>query len=99
MMTVTDRRVTTRQPADSARILRWVFVRGTKAVTCEVRISGKETYDVCVVPHWDISSSVIEPCDRPATALRRHAEIAWHFREAGWILVRESSRQTTGLAA
>jgi hypothetical protein len=99
MMSVTDRSVPTRQPADSARILRWVFVRGTKAVTCEVRLCATETYDVCVVPHWDISSSVIEAFNRPASALRRHAEIAWHFREAGWILVRESSRQTAGLAA
>ena len=99
MMTVTDRSVSTRQPADSARILRWVFVRGTTALTCEVRVCGKETYDVSVVPHWDISSSVIETYDRPASALRRHAEIAWHFREAGWILVRESSRQTAGAAA
>jgi hypothetical protein len=99
MMTVTDRSVATRQPADSARILRWVFVRGTKGVTCEVRVCGKETYDVCVVPHWDISSSVIEPFNRPASALRRHAEIATYFREAGWILVRESTRQTAGLAA
>jgi len=99
MMNVTDRSDPTRQPADSARILRWVFVRGTKAVTCEVSVCGKETYDVCVVPHWDISSSVIEAFNRPASALRRHAEIAAYFREAGWILVRERTRQTAGLAA
>src|SRR5678815_1985537 len=94
MMTASHGSVPARQRADSAGILRWVFLRGTKAVTCEVTVCGNLTYDVCVVPHWDVSSSAIETFDRPASALRRHAEIACHFREAGWILVRESTRQT-----
>jgi hypothetical protein len=99
MMTASHRSVPTRQHADSAGTLRWVFLRGTKAVTCEVRTCGKQTYDVCVVPHWDVSSSAIETFDRLASALRRHAEIACYFRETGWVLVRESKRQTAGLAA
>jgi len=67
-----------------------VFLRGTKALSCELRVSGSKVYDVCVIPHWDVSSAVVEPFDRPAGALRRHAEISSHFRRAGWILTRQS---------
>jgi hypothetical protein len=81
------------------RGLRWVFLRGSQAVTCEVRVCGRQTYDVCVVPHWDVSSSAIETFNRPAAALRRHAEIAWYFRQAGWILAREGGRNATAIAA
>ena len=83
--------------AEPKGILRWVFLRGSKALTCEVRACGKQTYDVSVVPHWDVSSSVVETFNRPASALQRHAEICWYFREAGWILVRE--RQSSRVAA
>jgi len=89
MTTSTIRAVSTRKQAESAGTLRWIFLRGTRALTCEVRVFG-ETNDVSVVPHWDVSSSVIESFDRPASALRRHAEIASYFRQAGWSLVRES---------
>jgi hypothetical protein len=87
-MTSMNRAVSTRKQAESAGTLRWVFLRGTRVLTCEVRVFGK-TFDVSVVPHWDVSASVIESFDRPASALRRHAEIASHFREAGWSQVRE----------
>jgi hypothetical protein len=88
MTTPDTRKVPTRQLAESGEILRWIFLRGTKTLTCEVRASGKQAYDVCVVPHWDVSSSVIETFKRPGGALQRHAEIASDFREAGWSLVR-----------
>jgi len=91
MTTSINRRVAAK-PAESAGILRWIFLRGTRVLTCEIRSSGK-TYDVSVVPHWDVSASVIESFDRPASALRRHAEIASDFRQAGWSQVREGTRE------
>ena len=78
------------QAEESVRVLRWVFFRGTKAVSCEVRATGQRVFDVCVVPHWDVSSAVIEAFDRPGLALQRHAEISSHLRGAGWILTRET---------
>ena len=87
MTTSINRRISAK-PAESAGILRWIFLRGTRVLTCEIRSFGK-TYDVSVVPHWDVSASVIESFERPASALRRHAEIASYFRQAGWSLVRE----------
>jgi len=91
MTTSINRRVPGK-PAESAGILRWIFLRGTRVLTCEIRSFGK-TYDVSVVPHWDVSASVIESFERPASALRRHAEIASEFRQAGWSQVREGRRE------
>ena len=87
------KRTRTRRDAESVGVLRWIFLRGTQALTCDLRTTGGYAYDVCVVPHWDVSSSVIESYDRPADALRRHAEIARYFRQAGWALVRDTSGQ------
>ena len=72
-------------------IVRWVFHRGSEALTCEVdaRQTG-EGYDICVVPHWDVTSAVVEPVDSTVSALRRHAEIARALREAGWSVARRS---------
>lgn len=84
---------------ESVGILRWIFLRGAKALTCEVRVNGRHSHDVCVVPHWDVSSSIVERYDRPASALRRHAQIARDFRQAGWTLIREAGNQHVGAAA
>jgi hypothetical protein len=80
----------TRRRAEGIRILRWVFVRGNNVLTCEVRANGRQSHDVCVVPHWDVSSSVVERHARAASAFRRHAEIVSTFRQSGWILVRDA---------
>jgi hypothetical protein len=78
-----------RSYAEPAGILRWIFVRGTNAVTCEIRVNGPHSHDVCVLPHWNLSSAIVDRYDRPARAFRRHAEIAQRFREAGWTLIRQ----------
>jgi hypothetical protein len=84
--------------AEPTGILRWIFRRGTNALTCEIRVNGTHSHDVCVVPHWDLSSAVIERYDRPARALWRHAEIARRFREAGWTLIRAGSDHASAAA-
>jgi hypothetical protein len=71
---------------EPACILRWVFQRGPEVLTCAVENSGeRSSYDVCVLPHWDLSDSTVERFDAPASALRRHAEIALQLRQAGWV--------------
>jgi hypothetical protein len=79
-------------------ILPWIFLRGTKAITCEIRVDGPMSYDVCLLPHWDLSSAMIERYDRPANAFYRHAEIAEAFREAGWTLIRAGSDHASAAA-
>jgi hypothetical protein len=84
--------------AEPVGLLPWIFLRGTKAVTCEIRVDGPAAYDVCVLAHWDLSSATIERYDRPASAFYRHAEIAEAFREAGWTLIRNGSAHTSAAA-
>jgi hypothetical protein len=70
----------------SAPILRWIFHRGASAITCELDARGNRSYDVCIVPHWDVLSSVVEHFEAPSVALLRHAEIARRLRASGWVL-------------
>lgn len=74
---------TSREPEP---VLRWIFRRDASALTCGLDVRANRAYDVCVVPHWDVSSSLIEHFDAPAGALLRHAEIARRLRENGWVL-------------
>jgi hypothetical protein len=86
----TDTRVTTQATQfESHELVKWVFLKGMKSITCEVRVNSAQSFDVCVLPHWDVSSGVVEGFKDMANALRRHAEIALSFRDAGWALVRE----------
>jgi hypothetical protein len=72
-------------------ILRWIFLKDAKALTCEIRMNGRASHDVCVLPHWNIADTTVERYGRAAEALRRHAEIASQLRDAGWMLVRPQS--------
>jgi hypothetical protein len=65
-------------------ILRWTFQRNAATLTCAIDVADDQRFEVCVVPHWDVKSSVIERYDAPMTALERHAHIALKLREAGW---------------
>jgi hypothetical protein len=87
MLPLTDVMNTRTHPgSESAPVLRWVFRREAHAITCELDIRGHRSYDVCTVPHWDVSSSVVEHFEATAPALLRHAQIARTLRETGWIL-------------
>jgi len=91
--------MTTKKTARHSRLLeptgllRWVFLKGRTIISCAVRLDGPHCYDVCVVPHADLAATVIERYRRASEASARHAEIAQHFRDAGWILIRERSAE------
>jgi hypothetical protein len=71
---------------EPACMLRWVFHRGPNVLTCAVEAAGgRASYEVCILPHWDLSLATVEHFDAPAGALRRHAEIASRLRLAGWM--------------
>ena len=85
--------------AEPACILRWVFYRGPDALTCAVETPGdRSSYDVCILPHWNLSVATVEHFDAPASALRRHAEIASRLRQAGWV-AHYGTSHPTGIAA
>ena len=75
--------------AESTGLVRWVFFRDHKVLTCEVRVNRDRSHEVFVVPHWDVSATVVERFDRAWGALRRHAEISREFRQAGWAIAHE----------
>ena len=74
-----------------------MFLRNGKVLTCAIRSSGQQAHDICVIPHWDVSSSVIERHGSAASAMRRHAELVRDFREGGWMVVRD--RATRAIVA
>jgi hypothetical protein len=72
-------------------ILRWVFQRDVETLTCRIDVADTNRFEVCVVPHWDVSQAVIERFDAPMSALSRHAEIARRLRESGWMVMDRSA--------
>ena len=91
-------RVPRQQAALSGCLLRCVFHKGPDAVTCAVEVTDTHSYEVCVLPHWNVSESVVEHFEAPAGAVRRHAEIARHLRQSGWV-AHYGATHPTGVAA
>lgn len=69
---------------ESARVLRWVFRRGKQAITCEIDATRGGGCEVCLVPHWNVSASLVESFHTVHEGFQRHAEVARRLRETGW---------------
>ncbi|HEY3043372.1 MAG TPA: hypothetical protein VGJ39_05080 [Vicinamibacterales bacterium] len=68
-------------------LVRWQFERGDRHLACMVQAAPvTSSYEVAIVPLWDVAGSAVETFDSPAAALHRHAAIAAGLREAGWTL-------------
>ncbi|MBI3048110.1 MAG: hypothetical protein HYY76_07330 [Acidobacteria bacterium] len=61
-----------------------MFHRNDDAITCEIDAAGDRAFEVCIVPHWDVSAATIERFEAVHRAFERHAELARRLREAGW---------------
>jgi len=71
---------------DPTCLLRWVFHRGADSLTCAIETAASRTsYDVCILPHWNLEVASVEPFPAAKNAMRRHAEIASRLRQAGWV--------------
>jgi hypothetical protein len=87
--TLTARR---RRTLDAARLVCWIFHRNGHALTCQVDARATpSSYDVCIVPHWNVAAASVETVKSPVKALRLHAEIAKQLQEAGWLLARRTA--------
>lgn len=76
---------------DSRLVLRWVFRKRNRLITCLLQQREVEqSYEICLVPHWDIASAVSVQTDTSLSAFCRHAEFAMHLRAAGWAVVARS---------
>ena len=80
-------------------MLRWILERDKNAVTCQLDARGSRSYEVCIVPHWNPSSAVIESYDAPTPALLRHAEITRRLREKGWMVIDHVAAESIHAAA
>ena len=84
-MTTTSKRFLT---SGAARpMLRWVFIRNGRMLTCELDARARHTFDVSLIPHWNISASVVERFGNAVAAMERHAALAGALRDAGWTVV------------
>jgi hypothetical protein len=81
------------------RVLRWVFRRNHAAITCEIDAAGDHAFDVCVIPHWNVSASTIERFDAVYRAFERHAELARRLGDAGWVHTPEMTHRPRAAAA
>jgi hypothetical protein len=88
-----------RSDARPVNILRWTFHLANQTLACDIRTTGSQSCAVCVVPFWNPKAATVENFNQPSGALRRHAEIAWRLRGAGWILDRGSAGRTIDNAA
>jgi hypothetical protein len=71
----------------SIRLLRWVFQRENRLLTCQLdRKDHHASYVLSLVPHWDVRQAVSESYDAGVNAFRRHAAIADQLRSQGWTL-------------
>ena len=65
----------------------WILQRDANAITCQLDARGGRCYEVCILPHWNPSSAVLERFDSLTEALRHHAEIGARLREQGWTVI------------
>ncbi len=81
------------------QMLRWVFRRGGRAVTCEIDARDDRGYEVAVIPHWDVSGAQVEQFDDALGAMERHASIARSLRAGGWVVIDHAVPRYVGYAA
>ena len=71
----------------SIRLLRWVFQRENRLLTCQLDREGhQDAYTLSLVPHWDVREAVSETFQAGVSAFRRHATVADQLRSQGWTL-------------
>jgi hypothetical protein len=78
----TPRHTSTIEPTP---VLRWVFHRGGHALTCAVDATPQSSFELCVLPHWNLSLGTVEEFSTASSALHRHAEVAALLRQSGWV--------------
>ena len=71
----------------STRLLRWVFQRGNRLLTCQLDCEGRRaSYTLSLVPHWDVRQAVSQQFQAGVSAFRQHAAAADELRRQGWTL-------------
>ena len=91
--------MTTTIASESATLLRWVFQKGHRYITCSIEMTGDGSlFDVYVLPHWNLSAASIQQFADAASAFKQHAELALILRTAGWVVAHDSPRHAVAAA-
>ncbi len=80
-------------------MLRWIFQRDGRAITCELAARSSHSYELRVVPHWNASAAVVARFNRALIAIEGHAAIASGLRERGWVVIDHAVPDYVGIAA
>src|SRR5712691_10509065 len=83
----TQRMKKSRSTSTPAPLLRWIFRRGDRALTCQLEREPGHAYAVSLVAYWDVTCAAIETFDAGVAAFQRHAALALDLRRGGWTLV------------
>jgi hypothetical protein len=76
-----------RAGAQKVEWLHWLYIRGNRAMSCDVEVRGDGLYSLTLLPLWSHEDRIVETFVRPADALRRHTELTRELQESGWLLV------------
>ena len=80
-------------------MLRWVFAKGNRYITCSLEmIDDGSSFEVHVLPHWDPAASTVQCFSEAAIAFDHHAELVGLLREFGWCGAQNSPRHAIAAA-
>lgn len=66
--------------------LHWLFMRGDRAISCDVDERGNGMYAVTLFPLWAPEEQITETFARPGDAMRWHADMTRRLTASGWLL-------------
>jgi hypothetical protein len=88
------------QTQEGAHLVRWQFARNNRHLMCAIRATAApSSYEVAIVPMWDVGQAAIETFTTAGAALCRHAAIAADLRDADWTIASYTSRVNQAAAA
>lgn len=90
-MTIYGHDVAFRPAGHPGRFLCSTFRRGDAFITCELDITGIASYEVWLLPHWNLDAAEMEHFVEAEGALERHAEVAERLESSGWEMVTKES--------
>lgn len=79
--------------AEGAQLVRWEFARAHQHLMCAIRSTPADSsFELAIVPLWDVGRAAIETFSTATAALRRHAAVAADLRDAGWTVASYTSQ-------
>jgi hypothetical protein len=71
--------------------LHWLYMKGERAISCDVDVRGDGVYAVTLFPLWSPDDLITETFLRPGEAMRWHAEMTRRLQASGWLLLKSGA--------